>query len=53
MARAKHKFQRLIFNPANQKLFHLLDEFQNLSENAFGVAVQPIIEQFMFAKTPP
>ena len=26
MATAKHKFQRLVFNPANQKLIDFLDE---------------------------
>ena len=28
MATAKHKFQRLVFNPANQKLIDFLDELQ-------------------------
>ena len=44
MATAKHKFQRLVFNPANQKLFDFLDELQKLAKDAFGVAAQAIIE---------
>ena len=53
MATAKHKFQRLVFNPANQKLIDFLDEFQKLAKDAFGVAAQAIIEQFIYAKMPP
>ena len=53
MAAAKHKFQRLVFNPANQKLYDFLDELQNLAKDAFGVAAQAIIEQFIYAKKPP
>ena len=53
MATAKHKFQRLVFNPANQKLIVFLDELQKLAKNAFGVETQAIIEQFIYAKMPP
>ena len=53
MATAKHKFQRLVFNLANQKLTDFLDELQKLAKNAFGVAAQAIIEQFIYAKMPP
>ena len=53
MATAKHKFQRLVFNPAKQKLIDSLDELQKLAKNAFGVAAQAIIEQFISAKMPP
>ena len=52
MATAKHQFQRLIFNPANQKLIDFLDEIRKLPKDAFGVAAQAIIEQFIFAKIP-
>ena len=52
MATAKHKFQRLVFNPANQKLIDCLDELQKLATDAFGVAVQAIIENFIYAKMP-
>ena len=53
MATAKHKIQRLVFNPANQKLIDLLDELQKLAKDAIGVAAQAIIEQFIYAKMPP
>ena len=53
IATAKHKFQRLVFNPANQKLIDFLDELQKLAKGAFGVAAQAIIEQFIYAKMPP
>ena len=53
MATAKHKFQRLVFNPAKQKLIDFLDEFQKWAKDAFGVAAQAIIEQFIYAKVPP
>ena len=53
MATAKHKIQQLVFNPANQKLIDFLDELQKLAKDAFGVAVQATIEQFIYAKMPP
>ena len=53
MATAKHKFQKLVFNPANQKLVDFLDELQKLAKNAFGIAAHAIIEQFINAKMPP
>ena len=53
MATAKHKFQRLVFKPANQKLIEFLEELQRLAEDAFGVAAQAIIEQLIFAKMHP
>ena len=53
MATAKQKFQQLVFNPANQKLIDFLDELQKLAKDAFGVAAQAIIEQFIHAKMPP
>ena len=52
-ATAKHKFQQLVFNPANQKLIDFLDELQNLAKDSFGVDAQAIIEQFIYAKMPP
>ena len=51
-ATAKHKFQRLVFNPANQKLSDFVDELQKLAKDAFGVAAQVIIEQFFFSNMP-
>ena len=53
IATAKHKFQQLMFNPANQKLIDFLDELQKLAKDAFGVDAQAIIEQFIYAKMPP
>ena len=53
MATAKHKFQRLVFNPANQKLIDFLDELQKLAKDAFGVAAQAIIENIIYANMPP
>ena len=50
---AKHKFQRLVFNPANQKLIDFLDELQKLAKDAFGVVAQAIIEQVIYAKMHP
>ena len=53
MATAKHKFQKLVFNPANQKLVDFLDELQKLAKDACGIAAHAIIEQFIYAKMPP
>ena len=53
MATGKHNFQKLVFNPANQKLVDFLDELQHLGKDAFGLAAHAIIEQFIYAKMPP
>ena len=53
MATAEHKFQKLIFNPANQKLADFLDELQKLAKDAFEIAARAIIEQFIYARMPP
>ena len=54
MATAKHKFQQLVFNLANQTLIDYLEELQKLAKmDAFGVDAQAIIEQFIYAKMPP
>ena len=53
MATAKHKFQKLVFNPENQKLVDFLDELQKLAKDAFGTAAHAIIEEFIQAKMPP
>ena len=52
MATAKHKFQKLVFNPANRKLVVFLDELQKLAKDAFGIAAPAIFEQFIYAKMP-
>ena len=53
MATAKHESQKLVSNPANQKLVIFLDELRKLAKDAFGIAAQAIIEQFIYAKMPP
>ena len=53
MATAKHKFQKLVFNPTNQKLVDFLDELQKLAKDAFEIAAHAIIDQFIYAKMPP
>ena len=53
MATAKHKVQKLVFNPANHKLVDFLDELQKLAQDAFGIAAHAIIEKFIYAKMPP
>ena len=53
MATAKHKLERLFFNPANLKLSDFLDELQKLAKEAFGVSTQAIIEQFIYAEMLP
>ena len=53
MATEKHKFQKLVFNPANQNLVDFLDELQKLANDAFVIAAHAIIEQFIYAKMPP
>ena len=53
MSTAKREFQKLVFNPANQKLVDFLDKLQKLAKDAFGTAAHAIIEQFIYAKMPP
>ncbi len=53
MATAKPKFQKLVFNPASQKLVDFLDELQKLAKDALGIAAHAIIEQFIYDKVPP
>ena len=53
MATAKHNFQKLVFNPANQKLVDFLDELRKLAKDSFRIAAHAIIEQFIYAKMPP
>ena len=50
---AKHKFQKIVFKPANHKLVDFLDELQKLAKDAIGIAAHAIIEQFICAKMPP
>ena len=53
MAITINKFHRPVFNPANQKRLIFLDELQKLAKDAFGVAAQAIIEQFIYVNMPP
>ena len=51
-ATPKHKFQQLVFTPVNQKLIDFLDELHKMAKDAFRVAAQAIIDQFIYAKMP-
>ena len=53
MATARHKFQRLIFNPVNLKLIDFPDQLQQLAKDAIEVAAHAITEQFNSAKMSP
>ena len=53
LASTKHKFQRLVFNPANQNSKDFVDELQKLAKFTFAVATQAIIEHFIYANMPP
>ena len=53
MATAKHKFQKLVFNPENQKLVDFPDDLQKLAKEAFVIGALAIIEQFIYAKMLP
>ena len=53
MATAKHKLQKSVFSPANQKFVDIPDELQKLARDAFGNAAHAIIEQFIHAKMLP
>ena len=52
MATAKHKIQKFVCNPPNQKLVYLPDELSGLKKDAIRIAVRAIIEQFIHAKMP-
>ena len=47
MAMVKRKFQKLVFNPAKQKLVGFLDELQKMAKNAFGIEARAITEHFI------
>ena len=53
MATARYNFQKLGFNPANQKIRDFFDELHRLTKNAFRRAALAIIEQIIYAKVPP
>ena len=52
MTTAKPRFQKLVFNPANQIMADLLIELQKLTKDVFIIAAHAIFEQFIHAKMP-
>ena len=52
-ASAKHRFNRLSFDPENQKLPDFLEELQESAEKAFGENAHQMIENLLYAKMPP
>ena len=52
-ASAKHRFNRLSFDPENKKLPDFLEDLQESAENAFGDNTHQIIESWLNAKMPP
>ena len=52
-ASAKHRFNRLSFDPENQKLPNFLEELQESAEKAFGDNAHQMIENLLYAKMPP
>ena len=52
-ASAKHRFNRLFFDPENQKLPDCLEELQESAEKAFGDNAHQMIENLLYAKMPP
>ena len=52
-ASAKHRFNRLMFQPENQKLPDFLEDLQESAEKAFGEAAPQMIESLIYAKMPP
>ena len=52
-ASTKHRFNRLMFQPENQKLPDFLENLQESAEKAFGEAAPQMIESLIYAKMPP
>ena len=52
-ASAKHRFNRLSFDPENQKLPDFLEELQESAAKAFGDNAHQMIENLLYAKMPP
>ena len=52
-ASAKHRFNRLAFDPENQKLLDFLEELQESAEKAFGETAYQMIENLLYAKMHP
>ena len=52
-ASAKHRFNKLFFDPENQKLPDFLEELEESAEKAFGTNAHQMIENLLYAKMPP
>ena len=52
-ASAKHRFNRLAFDPENQKLPDFLEKLQKSAEKAFGEIAYQMRENPLYAKKPP
>ena len=52
-ASAKHRFNRLFFDPENRKLPDFLEKFQGSAEKVFGDNAHQMIENLFYAKMPP
>ena len=52
-AKEKHEFQKVVFNPINQKLVDFPEEIQWLAKDAIEIAVLAFIEQIIYSKVPP
>ena len=52
-ASAKHRFNKLSFEPEHQKLPDFLEELQKSVEKAFGDNAHQMIENLLYAKMPP
>ena len=52
-ASVKHRFNRLSFQPENQKLPDFLEDLQESVKKAFGEAAPQMIESLLYAKMPP
>ena len=52
-ATAKHKWNRLVFDPNTMKLPDFLEELNQGAEKAFGENAQAMIDSLLYAKLPP
>ena len=52
-ATAKHKWQKLVFDPNTMKLPDFLEELNQGAEKAFGENAQAMIDSLLYAKLPP
>ena len=52
-ASAKHRYNRLFFNPENQKLPDFLEQLEESAKKAFGANAHQMIEKLLYGKMPP